>query len=62
MKKQQFSINLNEGEARLIALFFKRITFDGVRECAVDDDETYRMINVIEDAIKQLGDQGMAPR
>ena len=62
MKKQQFSINLNEREARLIALFFKRITFDGVRECAVDDDETYRMINVIEDAIKQLGDQGMAPR
>jgi len=62
MKKQQFSINLNELESWLIALFLKRITFDGVRECAVDKDETYSMIQVIENAMKQLADQGIAPR
>jgi hypothetical protein len=62
MKKQQFSITLDEWESWLIALFFKRITFDGVRECAIDKDETYEMISVIEKAMKQLADQGMAPR
>ncbi|MCL1814956.1 MAG: hypothetical protein FWG27_03930 [Treponema sp.] len=62
MKKQQFSINLNEWESWLIALFFKRITFDGVRECATDNDETYQIIKVIENAMTQLAAQGMAPR
>jgi hypothetical protein len=62
MKKQQLSINLNESESWLFALFLKRITFDGVRECAVDNDETYDMIQVIEDAMKQLAAQGVAPR
>ena len=62
MKKQQFSINLNESESWLFALFLKRICFDGVRECAVDNDETYEMIRVIENAMKQLAIQGVAPR
>jgi len=62
MKKQQLSINLNESESWLFAMFLKRITFDGVRECAIDKDETYSMIQVIENAQKQLADQGIAPR
>jgi hypothetical protein len=62
MKNQQFSINMNEGESLLFAQFLKRITFDGVRECAIDNDETYQMIDVIENARKQLAEQGMAPR
>ena len=62
MKKQQFSITLNESESWLIALLFKRLTFDGVRECAVDKEETYEMIGIIEKAMKQLAAQGMAPR
>jgi hypothetical protein len=62
MKNKQFSINLNEGETWLIATFFKRVTFDGVRECAIDNDEAYQMISVIEKAMKQIEDQGMAPR
>jgi len=62
MKKQQFNICLNESDSWLIALFLKRITFDGVRECAVDKEETYEIIGVIEKAMKQLADQGMAPR
>ena len=62
MKNQQFSITLNEWESWLIALLFKRITFEGVRDCAVDKVETENMITVIEKAMKQLADQGMAPR
>jgi hypothetical protein len=62
MKKQQISINLDESESWLIALFLKRITFDGVRECAIDNDETYDMIQVIENAMKQLAIQGIIPR
>jgi hypothetical protein len=62
MKNQQFNISLNEGESWLIAQLFKRITFDGVWECAADKDEAYEMITVIEKARKQLADQGMAPR
>ena len=60
MKKQQISINLNESEPWLFALFLKRICFDGVQECAVDIDETYDMIQVIENAMKQLAAQGVA--
>jgi hypothetical protein len=62
MKNQQFNISLNEGESYLIALLFKRITFDGVRECAVDNNEAYSIIDAIEKASRQLADQGMAPR
>jgi len=62
MKNQYFNICLNEAESWLIALFLKRITFDGVRECAADKDETYQMIDVIEKAMAQLAEQGMAPR
>ena len=62
MKNQKFSINLNETESLLFALFLKRICFDGVRECAVDNDETYEMIRVIESVMKQLAVQGVAPR
>jgi len=62
MKKQQFTISLTEWESLKIALFLKRIIFDGVRECSVDKDETYEIIGVIEKAMAQLAAQGMAPR
>ena len=62
MGKQQITINLSNTESWLFALFLKRICFDDVRECAVDNDETYEMIRVIESAMKQLADQGVAPR
>jgi hypothetical protein len=41
---------------------FQEGNFDGVRECAADKEETYEIISVIEKAMKQLADQGMAPR
>jgi hypothetical protein len=62
MKNKNYTISLNEWESLLIAQFFKRTTFDAVRECAVDNDETYQMIAVIENVRKQLGEQGMSPR
>ena len=62
MRKQQFTINFDESESWLFALFLKRICFDGVRECAVDKEETYDMIQVIENAMKQLAAQGIVPR
>ena len=60
--KNKISITLDESQSWLFALFLKRICFDGVRECAIDNDETYDMIQVIENAMKQLAVQGIAPR
>lgn len=62
MKNQQFNINLNEWESWPIALLFKRITYEGIAECAANKEETENMINVIEKARQQLADQGMFPR
>ena len=65
MKNQYYTINLNKSESWLIALFFKRITFDGVLDCTdlnSDKDQAYQMIDVIEKIQNQLADQGMAPR
>ena len=62
MKKQEFTISLNEQESWFIALLFKRLSFDGVMECAIDKNEAYRINDVIEKASQQLVAQGMAPR
>jgi hypothetical protein len=62
MKNQKFNINLTEWESYLIALLFKRITYEGVRENARDKEETENMINVIENVREQLAAQGMSPR
>jgi len=62
MKNQQFNINLNEWDSYLIALLFKRITYEGIAECAASKAETENMINVIEGIRQQLADQGMCPR
>jgi hypothetical protein len=62
MKNQYLTITLDESDSWLLAQFFKRITFEGVLRCAVDKDETYQMIRVIEDARNQMAKQGIAPR
>jgi len=56
------SISLEKNDALDIAQLFKRITYEGVAECAVDKKETESMLGVIERIQKQLGDQGIAPR
>ena len=62
MNNKHLTLTFNEADSWLFAMFLKRITFDGVRECSVDKDEAYDMISVIENAMKQLADQGCAPR
>ncbi|WP_227817089.1 DUF7706 family protein [Nitrogeniibacter aestuarii] len=39
---------LTQDQAHLLFLLLKRITFDGVLQCAQDKDECYAMIDVIE--------------
>ena len=56
------AIKLDENEAWDLAQFFKRITWDGVAECAVDKAETQSMIDVIEKAREQMARQGISPR
>jgi len=62
MKKQQFTITLNEWDSWLLALLCKRITYGGIADCAAGKEETEQMIQTIEGVRKQLSDQGMAPR
>jgi len=61
------TINLEDsggmcGQAWQFAQFLKRITFNGVRECAVDNDEAYEMLDIIAHVQKQLAEQGIEPR
>jgi len=56
------AIKLNENEARDLAQLFKRITWNGVAECAVDKAETQSMIDVIQNAREQMAKQGISPR
>jgi len=56
------TITLDENKAWNLAQFFKRITWEGVAECAVDKEETEIIIAVIENAREQMAKQGISPR
>lgn len=61
------TINLEDdgtsnSEAWTFAQLLKRITYEGVRECAVDKPETEYMIRIIERIRSQLDEQGISPR
>ena len=58
----EITITLDENKAWDLAQFFKRITYEGVGECAVDKAETESMIAVIENAREQMAKQGISPR
>jgi len=59
---KMITITLDENEAWDLAQFFKRITWNGVEECAVDKAETQSMIDVIQKAREQMTRQGISPR
>ena len=59
---KMITITLDENEAWDLAQFFKRITWGGVADCAVDKAETQSMIDVIENAREQMAKQGISPR
>jgi hypothetical protein len=56
------TITLDENQAWDLAQFFKRITWSGVEDCAVDKAETETMIAVIENTREQMAKQGISPR
>ena len=58
----KITITLDENQAWDLAQFFKRITWGGVEECAVDKAETEAMLSVIEYAREQMAKQGISPR
>jgi len=60
--KKYITITLDEKEAWDLAQLFKRITWSGVADCAVDKEETQSMIDVIENARDQMANQGISPR
>lgn len=49
-------------DAWALAQFFKRLTFDQARACAVDSDEAYQIINACEGVRGALARAGYAPR
>jgi len=59
---KNITITLNENEAWDLAQLFKRITWNGVADCAVDKAETQSMIAIIENAREQMANQGISPR
>jgi hypothetical protein len=60
--KERITIELPENDAWTLAQLFKRITWAGVNECAVDGEETEYMIRIVENCRSQLKEQGIAPR
>ena len=59
---KMITITLDKNQAWDLAQLFKRITWDGVADCAVDKAETQSMIDVIENAREQMAKQGISPR
>jgi len=55
-------LEITEDDAWDLANFLKRITYSGVRECAQDDAEAYRMLSGIYAVQKALNEEGLNPR
>lgn len=53
---------LGEGQALALAQFVKRVQWQHMRECAVDDDECYVIRSAIEHLQVALAEAGFAPR
>jgi len=55
-------LEMSEDEFFLIAQFIKRVTWEGVRSCAVDKIETEQMICAINEVRHQLEQAGISVR
>lgn len=53
---------LTDSQAMALAQFVKRLTWSEIRDCAVDDDETWLMKDAIQALQKSLADAGFSPR
>jgi hypothetical protein len=55
-------LDLPPSAALALAQFTKRVTWKGMRECAVDDAEAYEIRAAIDTLQKALAEAGYAPR
>lgn len=55
-------VELTDPEAEALAQLVKRITFESVRRHAVDDGETYLMLDAIGKLTTALAEEGYKPR
>lgn len=60
--KVNVQFELYPAEAMALAQFCKRSTFEMHRQCSVDEDETYVMLNATAALRAALADAGYRPR
>ena len=56
------TVEIDEVSALALAQFVKRLSWSGMRECAVSDQETYEIRDGIDAVQRALRDAGYAPR
>lgn len=56
------TLSLSDAEALALAQFVKRLSWSSMRECAVDEAETYQIRDGIDLLQRALADAGYAPR
>lgn len=61
-KMHVVTLELTDTQAEALAQFVKRVTFSGVRECAMDDGEAYDMLYGLNAVGAALADGGFEPR
>jgi hypothetical protein len=62
MKEHLITVRLTADQAMALAQFVKRVTWQGVRDCAVDKDETQDMLDALGRIQTELAEKGCAPR
>lgn len=56
------TVTLESEKAWALAQFLKRVTYDDVRQRAVDGDDAYTMLAAFEQVQHALRQKGVAPR
>ena len=59
---EKLGLELDDQHAMALAQFVKRVCWDDLRSCAVDDDEAWKMKHAIDKLQQALSDEGYAPR
>ena len=62
MNSARIDLQLPNNEALALAQFVKRVTWNAMRECAVDEGECYEIRAAIDKLRRALVDAGYAPR
>lgn len=62
MNSVTVTLELDSGNAWVLALFVKRVGWSEIRQNAVDDTEAYDMRDAIEALQRALAEAGISPR